>query len=196
MAWTPQPALAGILVVVAWRMFDRKAFKLLKHSSTRLDFAVSAAVIAVAVGVGLIQASGTGIALAILLYVRDQVRTTVIRRKVYGNQIHSKQRRLPDQLTALARAGAQTVVCELQGPLFFGTTDQLLSKLDADLAKCRYMILDLRRVLSVDYTAAHLLDQIEARLATRGGRLLLSGTGKGGAAGRDLSTYFEDVGLR
>ncbi|MBI4576222.1 MAG: SLC26A/SulP transporter family protein [Planctomycetes bacterium] len=194
-AWTPKPALAGILVVVAWRMFDRKAFRLLRHGSTRLDFGVSAVVIVVAVTVGLIQASGVGIALSIFLFIRDQVRSSVIRRRVYGNKVHSKQRRLPAEMAVLERAGDRTVVCELQHSLFFGTTDQLLTELDGDLGTRRHVILDLRRVDSVDFTAAHLLEQMEARLAGHGGKLLLSGLPPALPTGRNLRGYFEEVGL-
>ena len=59
-AWAPIAALAGILVVVAYRMFDWGSVRLLRQRSTVLDFVVVASVIAVAVFVGLVAASGTG----------------------------------------------------------------------------------------------------------------------------------------
>jgi len=80
-AWVPIGALAGLLLVVAWRMFDREMFRLLLHPSTRVDFAVIATVVIVA-QVGLIAASVTGIVLAILLFIRDQIRGSVIVSKV------------------------------------------------------------------------------------------------------------------
>ena len=48
-----------------------------------------------------------------------------------------------------------------------------MSELDADLKTCRFVIFDLKRVQSVDFTAVHMLKQIEDRLHERGGRLLL-----------------------
>ncbi|MCM2254854.1 MAG: SulP family inorganic anion transporter [Vicinamibacteria bacterium] len=194
-AWTPLSALAGILIVVAWRMFDKGSFRLLRQRSTILDFFVVASVIAVAVGVGLIAASGTGVALAIMLFIRDQIRGTVIHRKVYGNQLFSRQRRLPEQLEALKRRGGETVVCELEGNLFFGTTDQLLSELEADLRTKKTMILDLRRVRSLDLTAAHLLEQMSSQLEERRGHLLFSNVPKSLPSGQDLRAYFDEVGL-
>ncbi len=194
-AWTPLAALSGILIVVAYRMFDKGSFRLLRQRSTVLDFLVVASVIAVAVGVGLIAASGTGVALAILLFIRDQIRGTVVHRKVQGNQLFSRQRRLPEQLAALKRRGEETVVYELEGNLFFGTTDQLLSELSADVATRRTMILDLRRVRSLDLTAAHLLEQMATRLEERGGRLLFSNVPKSLPSGQDLRAYFDEVGL-
>jgi len=194
-AWAPIAALAGILIVVAYRMVDWNSLRLLRQRSTILDFVVVATVIAVAVGVDLIAASGTGVALAILLFIRDQVKGTVIHRKTYGNQVFSRQRRLPAEIALLEAKGAQTLVVELEGNLFFGTTDQLLSDLEKDLGTCRYAILDMHRVRSVDLTAAHLLEQIEARLSERGAHLLFSDVPRNLPSGRDLRAYLDEVGL-
>ncbi len=194
-AWVPVPALAGILLVVAWRMFDRKSLRLLRRRSTQFDFAVSAAVIIAAVSIDLIAAAGIGIALAALLFLRDLSRGSVVRRKVLGSAVTSRQRRLPAERAALRELGVSTVICELQGSLFFGTTDQLLSELDADLKTCRFVILDLKRVQSVDFTAVHMLKQIEDRLHERGGRLLLCQLPHSLPTGQDLESYFAEVGL-
>lgn len=194
-AWVPVPALAGILLVVAWRMFDRKSLRLLRQRSTLFDFAVSATVIVVAVGVGLIAAAGAGLALAILLFTRDLAKGTVIRRKVSGDRISSRQRRLPEEREALKELGAQTVVCELQGNLFFGTTDQLYSELDEDLKTRRFVILDLKRVQSVDFTAVHILKLIEDCLHVKDGRLLLCSLPQNLPSGQALDAYFAEVGL-
>jgi len=95
----------------------------------------------------------------------------------------------------LERWGAETTICELQGSLFFGTTDQLLTELEADLKRCRYLILDFRRVRSVDFTAAHMLEQFEAMLREREGYLLFSRIPTALAEGQDLRRYFEQVGV-
>lgn len=194
-AWAPIAALAGILVVVAYRMFDWSSFELLRRRSTALDFLVVASVIAVAVGVGLVSASGVGVGLSILLFIRDQVRGTVIRRRSYGDRVFSRQKRLPEEMALLERHGADTVIVELEGNLFFGTTDQLFTELMGDLRKCRFLILDLRRVRSFDLTAVQLLKQIEAQLQERGAQLLYSGVPKSLPSGHDLRVYFHEVGL-
>jgi SulP family sulfate permease len=79
--------------------------------------------------------------------------------------------------------------------LFFGTTDQLHTALEAELATCTYLILDLRRVQSVDVTAAHLLDRIEDTLSTRGATLIWSALPRNLPSGRDIERYFNEVGL-
>lgn len=194
-AWVPIAGLAGILIVVAYRMVDLNILHLLRQKSTVLDFGVIAAVTVTAVSVNLIVAAGVGLGLAILLFLREQIRGSVVRRKTYGDQTFSKKYRLPEEVAVLEERGDQTTICELQGSLFFGTTDQLFSELEPDLKTKKYVILDMRRVQSVDFTATHMLQQIEARLAERKGQLILSGLPPSLPTGQDLQMYFDEVGL-
>ncbi len=194
-AWVPIGALAGILMVIAWRMFDKNMFQLLRYPSGRLDFCVIAGVVLVALTVDLIAASGVGVALAILLFIRDQVHGSVIRRKRYLNQMSSKTRRFDREREILDRDGDQAVFCELQGNLFFGTTDQLFTLLESDLRTRRYLLLDLRHVQSIDYTAVHLFEQMHAQLAERGGQLLFCGMPSELSKHQDIERYLEQMGL-
>ncbi|MBF8295966.1 MAG: sulfate transporter [Bacteroidetes bacterium] len=194
-AWVPIGALAGILLVIAWRMFDKGMFRLLRYPAGRLDFAVIAGVVIVSVAVDLIAASLVGVALAILLFIRDQIRGSVIRRKLYLNQISSKTRRRTSEREILNQHGDHGVFCELQGNLFFGTTDQLFSQLGPDLRTKRYILLDMRRVQSMDYTAAHLFEQMHAQLAEHGGQLLFSGMPSGLLDERHFAHYLTQLGV-
>jgi SulP family sulfate permease len=135
---------------------------------------VVATVVVVAETVGLIAASAAGIGLAILLFVREQTGGTIVRRKTYGNQTFSKQVRLPEEMALLEKHGGRTAIFELQGSLFFGTAEHLYDALEADVRSRRYVILDMRRVQSMDVTAAHVLEQIEDILKERGAYLLYS----------------------
>jgi sulfate permease, SulP family len=194
-AWVPIGALAGILLVIAFRMFDWQAFGLLKHAETRLDFVVIAAVVIVAETVGLISASATGIGLAILLFIRDQIRGSVLRRRATLKEISSKTHRLESERAILQEHGDDAAVYELQGNLFFGTTDNLFVEIEPDLRIRKWLLLDMRRVQSMDYTAAHLFAQIHDRLRERGGGLLFSGMPSSLPSRQDLYRYMLRVGL-
>ncbi|MEK6611861.1 MAG: SulP family inorganic anion transporter [Gemmatimonadota bacterium] len=193
-AWVPIGALAGILLVVAWKMFDSSIFRLALRPSTRVDFAVILTVVAVA-QVGLIAASATGIFLAILLFIRDQARSSVIANKRDLRAVHSKRRRLLAESEILDAHGDDAIVVQLHGNLFFGTTDQLFSELEQDLSRRRFILFDLRRVRSMDYTAAHLFEQMKARLADSGGELLFSHLPSGLATSHDVEEYMAHLGL-
>ena len=195
LAWLPLAALAGMLIVLAGRMFDWSSLRLLRQRSTHFDFAVAAAVVTTAVAGGLIMAAGVGLALSILVFIRDQTRSSVVRRKLTGDQVSSRLRRLPEEAAVLAREGGQIAIFELQGSLFFGTADQLFTEVEPEFARRHYFIFDMRRVLSVDFTAAHVLDMIEDRLAGHGGRLLFADLPRASPTGQDLQLYFDELGL-
>ncbi len=194
-AWVPIPALAAILVVVGVRMVDWRSLHLLRSRSTVLDFVVILSVIVVAKTVSLIAASAVGVALAILLFVREQTGGTVVRQKHYGNRVFSRQIRSEREMEVLAAHGDRTVVFELQGSLFFGTADQLYSALEPELDRRRHVILDLRRVQTVDVTAAHMLERIEDALTERGALLLFSALPRRVPSGRDMQAYFSEMRL-
>ena len=72
-------------------MIDWHSLKLARSKDTVLDFAVIVLVVLVANTVSLIAASGVGVAMAILLFLREQIHTSTIRRKSYGNQVFSSR---------------------------------------------------------------------------------------------------------
>jgi SulP family sulfate permease len=194
-AWVPVAALAAILIVIGVRMIDRHSMQFLKQRSTVLDFVVIIAVITTAVTVSLIAASGVGIVLAVLLFLREQIGGAVVRRKVRCDEAFSKRIRTHDEMEILIAHGDRGVVVELQGSLFFGTTNQLYLALEPELKVRDYIILDMRRVQSVDVTAARMLDQFKDMLAERNGFLIFSKLPQNLPSGRDMQRYFDQVGL-
>jgi SulP family sulfate permease len=194
-AWVPIGALAGILLVISYRMFDFSMFRLLRHRETRLDFVIIAAVVIVAETVGLIEASVVGVCLAILLFIRDQINSSVIRDMQDLRLTRSKRRRTPEENLILAQRGDSCLLVQLQDDLFFGTTDQLLSELEDDTNTRDFILLDLRRVQSMDYTAAHLFDRMRDNLVDHGGELLICGMPSKSASRQDLQRYLEQHGV-
>jgi SulP family sulfate permease len=194
-AWIPVAALSGILIVIGLRMLDLNSLHYLKSRSTLLDFMVIAAVVAVALQVSLIAASGVGILLAVLLFMREQIGGNVVRRKLTGSQVFSKRERVQEERDLLLREGERSVIVELQGSLFFGTANQLYKALEPELQQRDFVILDLRRVQTLDVTAAHMLDLIQGMLAEHGGLLLLSQLPRKLPSGQNIQHYFDQVGL-
>lgn len=194
-AWVPVAALAAILIVVGIRMIDRHSFQFLKSRNTIFDFAVIIAVVTVALTIGLIPASATGVVLAIVLFIREQIGGQVVRRKVYGNQSFSKQIRLHDDMTILEQRGDQAVIFELQGSLFFGTANQLYTSLEPEIRARKYILLDMARVQTIDVTAAHMLEQIRDMMAEKGGFLVFAKLPYNLPSGRDMQQYIDQMGL-
>lgn len=194
-AWIPIATLAGLLIVIGLRMIDTKPLNFLESRATVFDFAVVAVVIGCALTIGLIAASAAGVALSILLFVREQVGGTVVRHKTFVNQRSSTWYRPENEMRLISQKGDRAVILELQGSLFFGTTYELYTTLEAEIKARDYIILDLRRVQSVDITAAHMLNQVRDMMRDRGMPLLLSNVREHLPSGLNLLEFFRQTEL-
>jgi SulP family sulfate permease len=95
----------------------------------------------------------------------------------------------------LEQRGGEAVVFELQGSLFFGNTYQLYSDLKHEISTRSYVIIDLRRVRSVDVTAAQLFRQIRDTIRDRGAKLVFSGVKENHRSGRNLREFLGQSGV-
>jgi SulP family sulfate permease len=193
--WIPIATLAGILIVIGIRMIDTHIIAFSKSRKTFFDFLIIVAVSVTALSVSLIVAAAVGILLAIALYITQQIGTSVVYRHFDGADIRSKLVRKPDESDLLSKKGSDFSVYELHGSLFFGTANQIYTMLQEDLNTKKYIILDMKRVQTVDFTAAHILLQIKDMLHEKNGYLLLSRLPHKLPTGDDLESYFNQVGL-
>ena len=194
-AWIPVATLSGVLIVVGFRMIDTAPLRFLESRSTALDFIVVLAVVGVSLTIGLIAASAVGVILAIILFLREQVGGTVIRRKSIVSERSSAWYRPEREMRMLEEKGRAAFIFELQGSLFFGTAQQLYRTIEPDLRQAEYLILDLRRVQSVDITAAHTLNIVCDVLAERNVPLILSNVAECLPNGRNVREFLELSGL-
>ena len=195
-AWIPVATLSGVLIVVGIRMIDTDPLRFLESRSTVVDFSVVLAVVGVALTVGLIAASAVGVILSIMLFLREQVGGTVVRRRSFVGERSSAWYRPENEMRILEKKGHSAVIFELQGSLFFGTAQQLYRTLEPELATTEFLILDLQRVQSVDVTAAHMLNLVRDALAERNVPLLLSNVRERLPNGRNLREFLELAGMR
>ena len=98
----------------------------------------------------------------------------VIRREVAGDVVRSKRLRTPEERRLLDEKGSGISLIEVQGALFFGSTERLLRRIDQIAADAEYIILDVRRVHEVDQAARRLLIELDDWLKARGRRLLFA----------------------
>ena len=194
-AWIPVPALAAMLVVIGMKMIDWPSLQMIRSHQTRLDFGVIVLVVVVANTVSLIAASAVGIALAIFLFLSEQIHTTTIRRKNWGNKVFSSRVRSQREQEILSAKGHQTLIFELQGSLFFGTTHQLFSAIEPEIKKAKFVVLDFMRVQSMDMTASQMIERIRSNLANHQARLVLTRVPDRLPNGRNLRSYIDQMGL-
>jgi SulP family sulfate permease len=164
----PMAAIAGIITSVGISMFDSWTISLIKKLSAPkeqrrvalVNLLITLTVAAVTVSINLIVAVGIGVAIASGLFM-SKMGKSIIKRKYYGNQFHSKRMRSLTDSDLLEKEGRKIVVFELQGPLFFGSAENLSNQIEEAIETSNYCIIDMKRVTEIDSTGANILTQLK-----------------------------------
>lgn len=193
--WIPMAVLAGILIVTAVKMVDYESINLFKKRSAVENLIIVFSVTIITVGIDLMIAVGIGLVIASFLFVKEQITKTIVRRKYTGNLVHSKNVRNSDEMKILEENGNLITVYELSGSLFFGTCDKLQSEIEKDLdSLC--IILDIKRVNTIDLTGAYLIRQIVDRVNDKGNYLLAANLDTPGDKDKErLRIFMEELGI-
>jgi glutaminase len=99
------------------------------------------------------------------LFNRRSSAQSAVRSCYSGSQITSSRVRTPEESQLLHEEGGQIRVYQLQGNLAFVTTEVLVQDLMEALEEVRHVILDLRRVLSLNESACRLFYEALESLA-------------------------------
>ena len=163
----PLAALAGVLMVTAWRMVEIHNIRAVLRS-TRSDALVLVLTAAATIAFDLIVAVEIGVAVAAVLALRHVARSS-------GAEI--EQLPLDETVTGGEEARLlheRIVVYRLDGSLFFGASQRFLTELTA-VSDVKIVILRLSQIQVLDATGAHALGEIVAELEARGITVLLKG---------------------
>ena len=179
----PLVVIAGMLVVVAIQLVDRWTLQIVKKLAVRefssartivVDLLVILLVTTTAVAVDILVAVLVGIAFTILFFLFSMSKT-VIRRAYRCDSVHSRRTRAPSHMEILSAHGSRIMVVELEGPLFFGTAENLAGYIESALQEdTAYLVFDLKHVNEIDSTGAKILLQTHDRLTKDGKFVLLS----------------------
>jgi anti-anti-sigma regulatory factor len=111
---------------------------------------------------------------AVWVFVRAMDRQ-LVRARFSAAEFPSRRVYATDEESGLAPLRQHIRVLELEGALFFGSADRLLDECERLPPATATLIVDLRRVTTVDASGVSALVQLTQRLAERGIRLRLSG---------------------
>ncbi|MCP4115339.1 MAG: SLC26A/SulP transporter family protein [Desulfobacteraceae bacterium] len=179
--YIPVCVLSGMVVPIAVGFFDELAGRLM-WSVIRLDIRQLRAggsdylTMSVVVGVGflvnIMMAVAAGILFSILFFLVRSSRS-LIRRELSGRSIRSRLQRTAREKRLLAGKGDRIHVLELEGTLFFGSAEGLLSRIEQRVEQgCKYVILDCKRMTDIDTTGAKVMVKLARSLKQR--EILLS----------------------
>jgi len=199
-SYLPRVVIAAMLVVVAIQLVDRWTLQIVRRLAARdfssaqsmlLDLLIIVIVAVVAVTMNLVIAVAIGVAVTVLFFL-FRMSKSVIRRTYRCDAVHSRKTREPRLMNVLSLHGGRILVLELEGPIFFGTAENLALYLEAAWREnVSYVIMDLKRVNEIDSTGAKILLQAHDRLTREGKYLLLSSFPED----TQLANFLKDMGV-
>ena len=177
----PLAVLSGVIVAVGISLFDRSEFahfttslrsKMVTREVT-LNLLISLTVTVLTAAVDLILAIVVGILITTANFV-VKMGKSVIRRQYCCSQVRSKRVRTIEQTRLLQEHGSKIFVIELQGPLFFGSAEEVAKEIETSIQDAEYCIGNMKRISEIDATGARYLLQIYETLKKQGKTLLIS----------------------
>ena len=168
-AWIPMPAIAAILFVVAYNMSEWREFLELVKTSPKSDIIVLITTFVLTVVFDLVVAIEFGIVLASLLFIKRMSETTGIKSWKYEDSMESDEE---SEEIELKKVPKNTLVYEINGPLFFAVADKFLH-ISTD-ARINCIILRMKSVPAMDVTALNSLKKLQAKCKKNHIQLVLS----------------------
>ena len=180
MARLPLSALAGVLMVTAWRMNDWAGIRYI--FAHRFKSAISQFLVTMLATVvfDLTVAIILGVIYSAILYVARSSRIHVAFSTIDGNRLRYDVGKSP----ILDSAG----VVYVTGSLFFGAVDEFNHRLQ-DIPEEDHLILSLRGMPSVDVSGAQAVLELCQRLLTKGHTIAFCGVAE------DVRSYFDRAGV-
>lgn len=163
-AFIPLPVLAGILVVVAWNMSEWKHFVSIIRGKGP-DALVLLVTFLLTLLADLSIAIAAGMLLAMLLFTRDMIRHSTMKRLVEQDRPGDNPGPLPPGIE----------VFEVSGPFFFGAAWKFTRTIELIESRPAVLILDVGGVPFIDATGIRTLRDILGYCNRSGIKLLLSG---------------------
>jgi MFS superfamily sulfate permease-like transporter/CRP-like cAMP-binding protein len=195
LAYLPLAVLGGIMLTVAWGLVDAWTRGIVRRLAAgerdRMllwSVAVVVLVAAITVLVNFVVAVITGLFLSMALFIATMNRSLV--RAVHDGTVRSSRRIYgPEDARRLADERRRIKVVELEGAIFFGSAERLVTEAEHWAETADHIVLDLRRVTAIDATGALGLEQLAKRLRGRKVNLALAGVTPEGRHGLALVAY-------
>ncbi len=167
MAQIPLAALAGVLMVTAWRMNEWSSIRFMFGKRFKTDMIMFAATLLATISLDLTQAILVGTFLAGVKFINDiaTLQVTVVE----VDAVKLRQRGIETEGKC-----KHARVAFLTGPLFFAATSHF-NEAFASLQDTHALILSMRGVPLIDTSGLEAIHHLREKLCQQGGVLMLSG---------------------
>jgi SulP family sulfate permease len=185
MSFVPMAAIAGVFAAVAYSLVDawtrratgvlwRQSFKWRMPRALAQSYGVMLLVAGIAIFVSLPLAIGIGVLVAILMFIRSNIKQP-IRQIVHADRRASRKVRPAAEAELLRAHGIRIALLELDGALFFGTAEAADEEIERLVHVSDQIVIDFERVSEVDASGARVLLQAADAVRRAGKHLLFAG---------------------
>jgi SulP family sulfate permease len=185
-ALIPMPTIAAILFMVAYNMSEWRQFKYLVKTAPKSDIIVLVLTFALTVIFDLVVAIEVNMVLAALLFMKRMSEETEVNGWEYIDDEND-----PDSIH-LRKVPKNIRVYEMNGPLFFGAANKIMSIHTKDFNNC--LILRMRSVNAIDATAMHSLEMLWESCQKKNVTLIFSHVNEQPMAAMKKSGLYDKVG--
>lgn len=151
-AWIPMPVIAAVLFMVAYHMSEWRQFAKICRTAPKSDILVLVLTFVLTVVFDLVVAIEVGLLLAVILFMKRMTEVTRVRPWTTVDEAEENARErlkdIPDK----------TQVFEIEGPMFFATSDIVASIPIKHSSKV--IILRMRNVPTIDVSALQTLTKV------------------------------------
>jgi SulP family sulfate permease len=124
----------------------------------RIDYILVWVILIVVGAVGFLEGVGTGIVIAVVLFVVNYSRIDIIKDALTGTSYQSSTERPFEHRQLIRQVGERIQILRLHGFIFFGTSQSLVNHIntrvkDTEREKLHYLILDFQHVTALDSSA-------------------------------------------
>lgn len=162
LAYLPMPAMAALLIMVAWNMSEApKGVHLLK-TAPRSDVLVFLTCFSLTVALDMVIAITTGVLLAAVLFMREVAEMTKVTDITTGQRL--KQANIPEGWR----------VFKINGPLFFAAADRIFGELAEMSRNVQGFILYMDGVTVLDAGGLSALNKLLATCQENGSRIVIA----------------------
>ncbi len=164
-ALIPMPAIAAILVHVAYNMFGWRNFAHLCKTASKSAVFILLLTFVLTIVIDLVAAIGAGMLITVVLFLKSMSEETEVKGWKYYCDENS-------EVTHLRELPKSVRVYEINGPMFFGMTERI-----ADISVktfTKYLIIRMRGVPSLDSTGMNTLENLHKYCSAHGVSLIFS----------------------
>src|SRR5438270_676919 len=162
-SYLPMASLGALLLLVAWHLSEAQHVFQIVRVAPKSDVAVLLTCYLLTVVFDMVVAVTAGMVLAAFLFMRRMAEVASVQLVENGS---------PHLTVKLPR---DTVLCEVNGPLFFGAAETAMDAFKAIGARMRVLILNLSAVPAMDITGLVALESALLRLRQQGVLTLITG---------------------